>query len=224
MSTITTEQQQAIAAKLSNMTLRSGLGNEESACSIAAINLALTGKLTDDIPPCMSEVIGTWIIKIQDAMPFDIRNSVRWKELLPRAAGTGCEKESQRHAILCDWMWGVVLPTFQPIADKYGFGANWTHMTNERTSKAANEAARHAGEVRIDADEAVLHLQTLYKAGKADEMAARRMSYEAGKAMVAALQASATWHAEVAVTVGVDDAIWYRFDPCMWLARLINVK
>jgi hypothetical protein len=71
------------------MTLPSGLGTEESACSIAAINLALTGELTDDIPDCMSEVIGRWIIPTQDAMPAELRNSPRWKSLLPLAAGTG---------------------------------------------------------------------------------------------------------------------------------------
>jgi hypothetical protein len=132
MSTITLEQQTAIAAKLASMHLPSGLGDEHAACSIAAINLALSGELTDDIPPCMSKVIGKWIIGVQDAMPADMRNSGRWKSLLPLAAGTGRDKEKERLAIILDWMWGTVLPTLQPLADARGFGREWQTMTTER--------------------------------------------------------------------------------------------
>ena len=141
MSTITIEQQTAIAEKLATMTLPSGLGNEEAACSIAAINLALSGKLTDDIPDCMSEVIGNWVIKVQDAMPDDMRNSARWKSLLPLAAGTGRAKEKKRLAMILDWMWESVLPTLQPLADKHGFGREWQTMTKKRTEAAARAAA-----------------------------------------------------------------------------------
>jgi hypothetical protein len=141
MSTITLKQQQAIAEKLATMTLPSGLGTEESACSIAAINLALSGKLTDAIPPCMSQVIGKWIIQMQDAMPDDMRNSDRWKQLLPLAAGTGRNKEKERLAAILDWMWGTVLPTLQPLADARGFGAEWKRMNTERTREAAERAA-----------------------------------------------------------------------------------
>ena len=144
MSTITIEQQQAIAEKLATMTLPSGLGDEHAACSIAAINLALSGKLTDDIPPCMSEVIGKWIIKVQDSMPDTMRNSERWKQLLPRAAGTGRAKEKERLAIILDWMWITVLPTIQPLADDRGFGTEWKRLTTERTEAAAAAARARA--------------------------------------------------------------------------------
>ena len=93
---ITQEQKDAIAAKVNGMTLPSGVGTKESACSIAAINLALTGRLTDRIPDCMSEVVGKWIIVVQDAMPDKMRNSPAWKSLLPLAAGTGREREPER--------------------------------------------------------------------------------------------------------------------------------
>jgi hypothetical protein len=74
-STITEQQQQAIALKLAAMHLPAGLGDEHNACSIAAINLTLSGELSDTIPLCMSEVIGKWIIPMQDAMPDTMRNS-----------------------------------------------------------------------------------------------------------------------------------------------------
>ena len=141
MTTITTEQQQAIATMLAPMTLSKGLGTAENACSIAAINLALTGVLTDKIPSCMSEVTGKWIIGVQDYMPAQMRNSAEWKQLLPLAAGTGrlCEKE--RLEIILDWMWGTVLPTLQPIADEKGFGEKWRAMLQERTADAAYAAS-----------------------------------------------------------------------------------
>ena len=117
MTTITPEQQQAIAVKVENMVLPSGLGTEESACSIAAINLSLYGKLTDKIPGCMSLVIGRWMIGVQDRMSGEMRNSPQWKQLLPLAAGTGRDpdRETARLGIILDWMWGIVLPTLQQI-------------------------------------------------------------------------------------------------------------
>jgi hypothetical protein len=141
MSTITIDQQKAIADILAGMTLPSGLGDEHSACSLAAINLALSGRLTDDVPDCMSDVIGRWIIGVQDAMPDAMRNSARWKDLLPRAAGTGKMHEAERLKIIIDWMWGTVLPTCQPLADSAGFGVEWLHMTTEKTHAAVARAA-----------------------------------------------------------------------------------
>ena len=100
MTKLTPEQHQDIAATLANMTLSSGIGDRVNACSIAAINLALTNTLTDDIPLCMSLVIGNWIIAIQDAMPDAMRNSATWKGLLQLAAGTGREFEQERDLIV----------------------------------------------------------------------------------------------------------------------------
>src|SRR5271165_2996249 len=142
MSTITKEQEQAITAYLATRDISVGVGTEESACSIAAINLALTGELTDAIPGCMSEVIGRWIIRIQDAMPAAMRNSPEWRQLLPLAAGTGRELEQVRLAIILDWTWDIVLPMIQPIADAHGFGGKWRLMCSERTAEAARAAAR----------------------------------------------------------------------------------
>jgi len=137
MTTITAKQQQAIADLLATMTLPAGLGTEESACSIAAINLALSGQLTDVIPLCMSAVIGKWIIGVQDEMPAEMRNSAEWKRLLPLAAGTGRQHERKRMEIIMNWMWSTVLPTLQPIADRDGFGKQWRMMLQQRTTEAA---------------------------------------------------------------------------------------
>ena len=146
-STITEQQQQAIALKLATMHLPAGLGDEHNACSIAAINLTLSGELSDTIPLCMSEVIGKWIILMQDAMPDTMRNSTEWKRLLPLAAGTGREREQERLTIIMNWLWESVLPAVQPAADSGGYGEQWKEMLRQRTAAAA-DAARAAADAR----------------------------------------------------------------------------
>jgi hypothetical protein len=238
MSTITLEQQQAIAEKLATMTLPSGLGTEEAACSIAAINLALTGKLTDDIPPCMSKVIGKWIIGVQDSMPDDMRNSERWKQLLPLAAGTGRAKEKKRLAIILDWMWESVLPTLQPLADKHGFGREWQTMTTERTEAAAEAAWEAAWAARDAAAAEEAAEAAAYAAARVTASAAGRAAASAAEAAWAAAAAGAAARAEDTAAAAADTAYaaewaagaaaaaradaWQTFDPCGLLERLIE--
>ena len=140
MSTLTQIEQQKIVDWLATHELPSGLGTEESACSIASINLALTGRLTASIPGCMSPVIGRWVIGIQDAMPATLRNSVEWKRLLPLAAGTGRDSEVCRLDLILDWMWTRVLPELTPIAERGGYGPAWQTMLAEESSAAADAA------------------------------------------------------------------------------------
>ena len=186
----------------------SGLGDEESACSIAAINLAIDNKLTDIIPRCMSAEIGLWVISAQDAMPSEMRNSKRWKAALVRAAGSGRNHEDERLDMLFDWMWTTVLPTVQPTADKYGFGDEWQRMCNERSSKAAY-AAQDAIEDAID------------KGGALADFVATAVSH-----LIQAIGYSqpATHVTRVAVNLGMlNDVTWERFDPIGLLERLIDV-
>jgi hypothetical protein len=246
MSTITTDQQASIAKKLATMQLPSGLGDEHSACSIAAINLALSGRLTDEIPDCMSEVIGRWIIVVQDAMPGELRNSARWKSLLPLAAGTGRGQEQARLDIILDWMWGTVLPSLQTLADQQGFGRQWQKMTTERTAKsawaaagAAGAAARAAVEVWAVGAEAgatwvAARAAGLAAAVAAVEAAAARAAARAARAAEAAGEAAAARAAAAAVeaaeatgaarATGAEWATaWSNFDPCGLLERLIKI-
>ena len=204
---LTTEQQTAIADRLASMHLPSGLGDEENACSIAAINLALTGTLTDKIPDCMSEVIGRWIIEIQDSMPDEMRNSPQWKSLLPLAAGTGREKEKERMQIILDWMWGTVLPTLQPLAEEKGFGAEWERMTTERTEEAAR-AAWEAVSAAWDAAVAAWSAARAAMAAKTAAMAARARAAE-----------EAAW---AAASAGKGQDSWETFNPAGLLYRLIR--
>jgi hypothetical protein len=235
MSTITKQQQEAIADILVGMTLPSGLGDEHSACSLAAINLALSGRLTDRVPDCMSDVVGSWIIGVQDAMPDAMRNSSRWKDLLPLAAGTGKMHEKGRFKIISDWMWGTVITSCQPMADRSGFGAAWLRMTTEKTHEAANaatkaaEAAAYAAWAADAADAAADAANAAYVA----DAAAYAAAYAADAAQAASAAASAANAAEAANAAAdaaadasecAECAEWDRFDPCTLLQKLAEVS
>jgi len=168
---------------------------EESACSLAAINLAISGELTDKIPDCMSEVLGKAIIVLQDSIPDDMRNSSRYRDMLITSPGTGRDKEEERLAVLMDWMWGTVLPKLQPIADNNGFGGEWQTMCEKRTYAAAYAA---------------------YAAAKA----AVRVTYAAYHNASAAHAAHAAAYADV--SIGLND-FWKAVDPIGVLERMIAV-
>lgn len=219
MTTITKEQQQAIATLLETMTLPNGLGTEESACSIAAINLALTGELTDKIPNCMSVVIGRWIIGVQDSMPRKMRNSAEWKRLLPLAAGTGRHHEKERLEIILDWMWGTVLPTLQPIADSNGFGKKWRLMLQKRTAGAANAAANAAAWSSFNASTAVT---AAYVTANATDAAAYAAANATNYATAATDYAATAARTAAAASNSIDSA-WQQFNPCGLLQKLIEV-
>jgi hypothetical protein len=200
---ITQADQTKIAELVNCMTLCYGIGTRESACSIAAINLALSGRLTDDIPECMSEVIGNWIIRIQDSMPDSVRNSREWKSLLPQAAGTGRSHETQRSKIILEWMWCKVLPQLQSTANTQGFGESWQTMCTEKTAAAAADAAS------ADAARAA--------------RAARAAAYSAAAAAdVAAAYAARAADAAYAAAYAADD-FWTQVNPAGLLKQLVEV-
>jgi hypothetical protein len=203
---------QKIAEVVNSMHLPSGLGTHQSACSIAAINLALTGELTDSIPDCMSKVIGQWIIVTQDSMPDEMRNSVEWKSLLPLAAGTGRAHEKKRLDLLMEHMWEVALPMIQPIADAGGYGAQWHDMVEKRTLAAAEKAARaSARAVR----------QTARAAARALGSASAQVSWSAARAAGWAARAAA--RAARAATDAEEARAWQTLNPCALLRQLIDI-
>ena len=121
--TLGIKDRQRIRNYLKTNFLPVGMGNAHRACSIAAINLALNGELTDDVPRCMDTWLGNWIIGVQDNIPEDVRNSDAWKILLPYAAGTAIadfeervKLTAKRQSTYMDWfitkiVWVYLLPT-----------------------------------------------------------------------------------------------------------------
>ena len=221
MSTITQEQQESIRSYLSTHVLLKGLGSAESACSIAAINLALTGTLTDKIPDCMSNVIGRWIIRVQDSMPDKMRNSSAWKSLLPLAASTGRDSDAEKRRInlVLGWMWDTVLTHLQPIAEAGGYGEVWLRMTTEKSADAAYaaDAAAYAANAAAYA---------AYAAAYAADAAAYAADAAASAANAAAYAADAAAYAADAAAYAAKltswEAAWDHFDPCALLEKLID--
>jgi hypothetical protein len=116
----TDDMRAKLIAYLETHDLPSGLGDEESACTLAAIRLAYDGQLNDDVIDCMSPVLGKAAMRLQDVMPDEMRNSARYKALIPNMPGTGREREAERLDILIDWLRTVVLPQLQPTLLKGG--------------------------------------------------------------------------------------------------------
>jgi hypothetical protein len=228
MLTITQDEITAVRATIARMGgLSNGLCTEEQACSIAAINLARTGRLTDEIPDCMSRVIGKWIIIVEDAMPESIRNSEEYLGLLPFAAGTGRAHEAERTAILMDWLFVTVLPYLHPLVDSEGFGEQWRAMCEQRTEEAARAAATAAA----TAANVTYADRAENAAAWATATAAREAAWAAA---TAAREAAATaanvvyWAANAAVNAAVASGAraeaWASFDVPGLLRRLILVS
>ena len=139
---LTAEQSKDLTDLLSRVELGEGLGTKDHPCSIAAVNLALYGRLTDEVPDCMSLVIGKWIIAVQDLMPHGTRNCREYKiDLLPLAAGTGRdrEKEEARFSLLADWMWERVLPRISTDEWPENLRYRWKNVLKERSAKSVDE-------------------------------------------------------------------------------------
>jgi hypothetical protein len=207
-----------IAETVNRMHLPAGLGDKENACSIAALNIALTGELTDVAHPCMSPVIVNWVIKIQDAMPDKLRNSARWKAAIVRIPGTGREHEQERAALILEHMWTVALPMLQPLADAKGFGNEWRRMTIERTPDSARAADWAAGAAAAKAgwtaeEAAGAAASWASSAAKVEEAASA--DWDAGAR-------AAAWAAGAAAAAGIPN-VWTILDPCGLLERLVAV-
>jgi len=211
-STLTQEEEQRIAEWLAkHPTLTKGVGTAKAACSVAAWNLALTGTLTDQILDCASEVIGKWIIGVQDSCPPEHgRGNLEWLRLLPLAAGTGRQHEAERLVIVMNWMWGTVLPSLQPVAERHGFGDQWRVMLSSRTADAtakyAADAARYATDAAEYAADAAEKAAAAADAANAARYAARYAAGARYAADAAEFAADASRYAAGAARYAADAA------------------
>lgn len=217
-STLDPQQVGVIEQFISSISpLRAGVGTSDAPCSIAALNLALSGELTDEIPPCMSPVVGTWVIWTQDAMPDAVRNSERWRMLLPLAAGTGSRFERERFDVVLAWMWDVVALT-QRLADEAGAGKSWRTMCLLRSSARASRAATAVELDGFDGREVLFDRAMLVDIARrvavaTDPHASLRVrTCAATRAGVAALELCAV------------SEVWEMFDPVETLVDLVAVS
>jgi hypothetical protein len=203
-----------IATYLAQVNLTHGVGiDAHNACSIAALNLALSGNLTDkDTTQCMCPVIRSWVIRVQDRMPLDMmsqddEHGARWREALPFVAGSrDPSKEKARLAIIMAWMWqalgGDTVPEGVPESAK----SAWAVMLKERTPDAAYAAYAAAYDA---AYAAAAH-------------AADAAAYAAHAAAHAAAYDAAAHAADAAAYAAADAKAWRTFDPASLLHKLVT--
>lgn len=75
--------QKLVATFVTGATLGQGLNDSQTPCTIAAINLTLSGRFSDDCPECMSPELCDFVIYLQDSITHECRNSAEWKSVIP---------------------------------------------------------------------------------------------------------------------------------------------
>jgi hypothetical protein len=235
----TKEDREKVSRFLSTVSLSEGVGVVESPCSIAAINLALTGVLNDERPPCMSPIIHRFIMEVQDAAGPEMRNSKEWKALLPWAAGSLDEEEIEQERLLVirDWMWDVVLPKVRPPERLKGAWATMLQGRSQEAARAFREFSESLEDVSPDCHFAAAYAESAYdwKSERLDSIltssvldcilsAAQQVAGSLTDDVLAmAKQAMAKQGLPVPATYKpVHDAIWRSFEPAALLRRLIE--
>ena len=157
---ITDDQLETLRSQLATCKLGHGLGTVDEPCSVAAINLALSGELSDRDPSeCMSPVIRRWVISVQDSMPVQMmaagdEHGDRWRQALVGLAGTRDTKsEAARVAMVIDWMWECLATDWQKWVPTSAHSA-WNEMLHEKTARAAYAAHATAADAYAAADAA----------------------------------------------------------------------
>lgn len=238
--TINSQDFENIQKFVNSHQISKGVGTYESACSIASINLALTGKLADNIPDCMSPIIGHWIISVQDQVSHAMRNTVEWRALLPFAAGTGRnpEKEIERVRILRAWF-HENMHIANDVLDAHGLGEKWKaaqeNFDTVQLNAVLNEAryklkdlkdvyAGHGGffmRADVQVMEAVIRaiagiLSTFVERSRRDYCGAEVAN---GAHLLVCLATYAVEH-EKRENVALD--MWTKIDPTGVLAKLVK--
>ena len=80
--------QSQVATFVTAATLGQGLNDSQTPCTIAAINLTLTGRFTDNCPECMSPELCDFVVILQDSLSHECRNSPEWKSVIPLLLNT----------------------------------------------------------------------------------------------------------------------------------------
>lgn len=83
-------------------------------------------------------ILHDFIYAVGRDAPEYIRTSQEWDVLCQRAKNVGFIRPVllAQHQVLLDWIFDVVLPLLQPLADKHGLGSKWATMCDEQTEEA----------------------------------------------------------------------------------------
>ena len=198
-----------------------------SACTIARGWHALTGRLSDDLHPCMSPVVRSWVIAIQDRMPSEIRESTAWRDAAAGIWATGGatrEDEKSRTGMVLDWLWGVLSDPDVVAAVPAQAREEWDRMVTTRCTPGAVDAA-DAAYAAYTAVYAALYAARATDAAAADcaaraADAARAAAYAVADVDAAAATYAAADAVRAASAAGEVKAVWTRHNPARVLTAL----
>ena len=225
----TEEASGRLSSLLKDHELVAGIGEEGKFCSVEAINVALSGERSDEVPVCMSEVVGGWMRSVQDGMSDEMRNCAEWKALLPLAAGTGRCNELRRGLVLEEWVWETILPKMSSFADELGFGSGWRSMTEQRLGydvrvlRCAIEDV--AGEEEVDERRDAIHdlgyiCDELVRLGRGDVAEIGQLSANVANLCGGSLE----YFRRVSSSCGSVDGIWEEFGIVGVLGNMLAVE
>ena len=213
-------------------------GTSKAATSMGAIYLALTGRVgyRDRAPDCMSYTIGRWIIEAGQMMPDTMRDSPAWRELLPRAMHTDPKRDQESLKILVRWVWSTILPTLQPVADKYDINASkyvrplvrdlrlsykWKRLLEKQAARSAEIAVSSIDRALDNLGADVLpamHDDDLFELSRAAEAARNLIAKPTDRA--ACVESAAT-AARAAARTGI---AWNVIEPIGLLRRMVDAS
>lgn len=124
-------------AFLKDLRLVAGVGNLKAgeACTESALQLALTGKLTDDRHPCVDPLIHKWVMNVQDRLDNATLNGP-WKDIAPMVVGTIDVPDSLNRIMTTMW---DALSEMTFASAKVNVA--WKDMLTARTATACKAAA-----------------------------------------------------------------------------------
>lgn len=216
--------------------------DRDGVCSIGAINMALFGSRHDQIPACSSVALGRWIVRVQDAMPRDIRCSPAWAAQLPRIIGTAGPRRELAIFAVCTLSVFRALELAIPAVRTEAARTAWTTMCTLQTYEAV-EAAEAASSVETVAypdlrsdlrrsAHAMAHTAVLEML---QDMNAGSPAARAGHVYMGRAIGTAAYAVDRAGRLASDQAykyvsgesmqsrdFWAAFDPVGWLTRMLD--
>ena len=226
---ITDKQRKAIRKRLRTLTLvhEVGYATGGTACTISAINLALTGQLTDTDPSkCMWDALRLFVIRVQDEMPLQMmepgdEHGDLWRAIVPYIAGSrDLPDKPARLALILDWMWERLGDPAVVAAVPAHILPVWQSMVTLRTLRAADDASKAA----------VIAARTAPDVGIGNRNSADAAPFHAAIAVGAALDVNAdnaameeaAFAARAAATLAPEPVdYWRRADPAKLLEAVL---
>ncbi|WP_248963582.1 hypothetical protein [Sphaerisporangium perillae] len=189
-------------------TLELGVGKHDAPGQVMCLTEAvayLTGETHSDHPECVSPVLGSYGRKINDLLPYELRQQL--KPLIPRLVGTaGDGKDGARSYLALDWLVRTYLVTWLDLYLASSTEHATRHLSTEDAARLRGLEpivdARTAQKARVKVKQTLHRIPTLSAPGRSEGF---RLYGIAGGARKRAIKETAVWES----VRSVDGAIWH---------------